>query len=181
VSGHLELNLLNTLERYHYGLSVLWQKVEGSVCWVSLYLAGFLFVVIFDVLFFCPLPVLECVEVCFYSLVLFFWGAVSLAMQLLGFVWLSSALLLPALSFPLFCDLVWSLFMVSWKGCQLVLQVHSLGRGSFHITFILIVIISGLWFELRPKLDPIWLCTSDIPLVMRKSSKSGVLFISWSQ
>jgi hypothetical protein len=68
--------------------------------------AGFLFVAVFDVLFFFPLPLIECVEECFDSLVPFFWGVVSVAMQPLGLVWLNSGLLLPALGFPLFCGLI---------------------------------------------------------------------------
>jgi hypothetical protein len=65
-----------------------------------------LFVAIFGVFLYFPLPVFECVEVCFDSLVLTFWWMVYLAMQPLGLIWLNSALHLPALGFPLFRGLI---------------------------------------------------------------------------
>ena len=71
--------------------------------------------------------------------------------------------------------------MYCWNAFQFVLLVNNFGGGVFQTGCVLSVIIMAEWSELRSRLLCISLCTSEIPLVIAKSSKSGILFKSAGQ
>lgn len=111
---------------------------------------------------------------------LFVCGVDTHAASWVNFVMYSTASSISCFSFSLIFKFIFPL-IYSWNCSQLVFLLQSLGGGFFRITWVLTVIMMALWSDSRSRLGSIRLCKSDIPLVIAKSSRSGILFMSVGQ